>query len=464
MALLDLKSCVSSKFVALFDNQPSRICVSPGRVNIVGEHIDYSGYAVLPCAIGRFTVICVGISPSSEDFALKLALASGDSDSKVLTFESVDEVCHEKHHWSNYVLASYMGLKDSGVCLPRGIQMVVGGNVPQASGLSSSSSLVVACALAMSSVRLSRQFIAPEMLAEICMRAEWYVGTAGGGMDQAAIILSQAGYASHIKFNPVSSTPVKLPDNLCFVVANSQARSAKAETAHLRYNKRVFECKVGQRILRNCLLPNTEVVDAITDTFSQIQSDLGNPGIDALVEFCKKHIPSGFLGKKEITDLIGQETVEHLLTGRWGRSVWDLNEEFAIQSRAVHVFTEASRVVEFVTAAATSQSLSPLASIMNESNRSCDEDYDCSCPELRRLVAVMRASGCLGARLTGAGWGGCAVGIVEKGTEDLVVEKIAKAFYPEGEDLSNVLFSFEPVGGAYLEELKNFASVGSSSV
>lgn len=440
---------VSEKFKKLTGTEPAKVCVAPGRVNLIGEHIDYNGFGVLPCAVGRFTYVAIGVSREPGAKALRLSSVDSGSDVFDIEFEEIARVSKESHHWSNYVVAAYLGLQESGVFLPRGIDIVVGGDLPRACGLSSSSSLVVACAMSMAHLRLSRQYIHPEQLADICMKAEWHVGTAGGGMDQAAIILSKAGFASHIEFNPLRVSPVELPKGVSFVVANSLARSAKAESAHRYFNKRVFECKLGQRILRQSI-PLLGEADALKDTYAAIQSALGNPGVDKLVFECVEVIPGGAVSKSAIVSLIGQDMVEYLLTGRWGREVWDLNDEFFIQSRAIHVFTEADRVEKFKMASSRDD-VDTMALCINESGRSLAEDYDCSCPELNELISAMKQSGCLAARLVGAGFGGCAVGMVSTDNVGEVISRIKDSFYSNYEgNKDEVCFAFEPVEGAFL--------------
>ena len=451
-ALNDLKERVVKRYKDLTGENPLKICIAPGRVNLIGEHIDYNGYGVLPCAVGRFTVVAVGISKATETRAISIATLNGSESGFDVVVDSVESVPKEKHHWTNYVLAAYLGLRESGVLLPRGLNIVVGGNLPQACGLSSSSSLVVASAMCMSSLRLSRQFISPEMLADICMKAEWHVGTAGGGMDQAAIILSKAGFATSIEFNPLRTRLVKLPSGLSIIVANSLARSAKAETAHLRFNKRVFECKIGLRLLRQVLTPSS-LPDPITDTFASLQKDLDDSPVE-LIKHCREIIPENAVSKDEISRSIGSEILELLLSrGRWGRSVWDLNESFYLLNRAVHVLSEANRVGEFVRAA-ESGNTDLLAALMNASGTSCDEDYDCSCDELRDLIGDMKAAGCMAARLTGAGWGGCAVGVCESDKVNTVVDNVKKLYFEKRLGMDSVsdelVFSFEPANGAVI--------------
>ena len=451
-ALNDLKERVVKRYLELTGNKPLKICAAPGRVNLIGEHIDYNGYGVLPCAVGRFTVIAIGLSKATETRAISIATLNGSIPEFEVVLDNVEAVPKDRHHWSNYVLAAYLGLRECGVLLPRGLNIVVGGDLPQACGLSSSSSLVVASAMSMSSLRLSRQFISPEMLADICMKAEWHVGTAGGGMDQAAIILSKTGFATSIQFNPLRTRLVQLPSGVSIIVANSLARSAKAETAHLRFNKRVFECKVSLRLLRQVLTPSA-LPDPISDTFAHLQKDLGDSP-DELIKLCREIIPEDSVSKEEVSRSIGPDTLELLLAkGRWGRSVWDLNTSFYLLNRAVHVLSEANRVDEFISAAETGNT-DLLASLMNASGLSCDEDYDCSCEELRNLIADMRESGCLGARLTGAGWGGCAVGICKSDQVETVVMNIKNLYFKKrlGMNVVNdeLVFSFEPASGAVI--------------
>jgi galactokinase len=437
---------VIERFENLTGKRPVKVCLAPGRTNLIGEHIDYNGFGVFPCAVGRYTYLAIGLSGETDRKAIRIASVDSDGSQFDIILDEVARVPKETHHWSNYVLAAYLGLRESGVFLPKGIDIVVGGDLPRACGLSSSSSLVVAAAMSMAALRLSRQHISPEHLAEICMKAEWHVGTAGGGMDQAAILLSQAGFASHIEFNPLRVNPIKLPSGVSFVVANSFARSAKAETAHKYFNKRVFECKLGQRMIR--IAKALPLSDPLADTYASIQADLGNPGVDSLLTTCRDTIPSGGLSKDTVKSMIGREVLDTLLTGRWGTQVWDLNEEFFVQSRAIHVFSEADRVEKFKSAALRNET-GIMADCINESGRSLDEEYDCSCIELRDLIGCMKQSGCVAARLVGAGFGGCAIGMVPSDQVMDTIQRVHNDFFAGHEHKEKLCFAFEPAQGAH---------------
>jgi galactokinase len=252
----------------------------------------------------------------------------------------------------------------------------------------------------------------------------------------------------------VSSCPVKLPSGVSFVVANSLTRSAKAETVYSRFNKRVFEGKVALRLLRNKLTPEKALGDPACDTFAQLKDDLGHMNWNEIIDCCKSILSNGVVKKPDIVALVGQEVIDFLLDGKCGRGVWDFNTEFSIQSRAVHTYSEARRVGDFIAAARLGDVVG-MAWLMNESGESCDADYDCSSKELRRLISAMKEAGCLGARLTGAGWGGCAVGMVETQHVEKVLDRIRENFYAGKSEieLNELVFAFEPVGGAFLTEV-----------
>ena len=476
-----IEADVIGHFAQLSGNQPpSHICVAPGRVNLIGEHIDYNGYGVVPCAVGRFNVVAVGVSPNSE-FAISISLLSEKDSHFKYNFTSIESFSKDNYqqHWTKYIRAAYLGLLDAGVKISRGIQMVVGGNLPQACGLSSSSSLVVAAAMALSILRVDdSQDFSLATLASICMKAEWYVGTAGGGMDQAAILLSQDGFATHIEFYPRLCThAVRLPSGISFIVADSCTRSAKAETAPYQFNKRVFECRISTRILRQAIATPT-MPDPIHDDFHSIQRD-SSSSYTQMIELCRRVIPAGTIGRDVIVNLVGQIVIDRILDGPIGRTVWDCNESFQLLDRALHVFGEAERVTAFVstclsasisgdeavagkenTTTTTTTTIDTLAELMNQSHESNRVHYDCSCPDLDRLCSIMRNAGCRAARLTGAGWGGCAVGLASSESTPLILERIKSRYYvdflgldPLSMELDSLCFAFDPAAGATIRKL-----------
>ena len=229
--------------------------IAPGRVNLIGEHTDYNGLPVLPIAIDRGIRIDFRVTGESM---VRLDNASTRFEPFEFRLDRPIEAAAQGD-WSNYVRAAARGLLDHGIALPRGVTGRVTGNVPIASGLSSSSALVVAAALALLKANgvvvggvsglegypavptgpaLSRL-----ELAALMARAERFVGLQGGGMDQAACLHGIAGHALRIDFEPLRVSPVVVPGGWRWVVASSLVRAEKSAGAREAYNERARECR-----------------------------------------------------------------------------------------------------------------------------------------------------------------------------------------------------------------------------
>ena len=195
--------------------------IAPGRVNLIGEHTDYNGLPVFPIAIDRDVRIEFTVTDNPV-VRLDSPLARFDP----FTFQLKRPIeAARQGDWSNYVRAAARGLLEHGVPLERGIEGTVYGDVPIASGLSSSSALVVASALALLKANgmavggegVARPAVAAPALsrlelAALMARAERFVGLEGGGMDQAACLHGVAGHALRIEFEPLRVTPVAVPE------------------------------------------------------------------------------------------------------------------------------------------------------------------------------------------------------------------------------------------------------------
>ena len=279
-------AAIAAKFRSLYGCDPAFYARAPGRVNLIGEHIDYCGYSVLPMAIQRDTVIAGNIQ-TSADVAHSIALRNTDDRYSVATFADSKALftISKDHHWYKYVQCGFKGIFNA---LRRGgerailhpqagddaasaddadftlyhhhkLQLLVDGNVPPSAGLSSSSSLVCASALCAS---FSHSFLPVQpkrTLADICCKCERYVGTMGGGMDQAISFLSTAGAAQRIDFDPLVNTPVALPRDSVFVVCNSVFESEKAVSASQQFNLRVLECKLAALVLAKHFKMNVNI-------------------------------------------------------------------------------------------------------------------------------------------------------------------------------------------------------------
>ena len=183
---------------------PTHLARAPGRVNLIGEHIDYAGLPVFPMAIQRD----VRIAFRPRDDGLVLA-ATTDPAYAPCHFEAGPDIePYEDGDWGNYLKAAVQGMARA-YGLERGFDAVIRSTVPVAAGLSSSSALVIATALALAG---SNDFDTdPIALAELMADAEQYVGTRGGGMDQAISAGARAGCAARVEFSPLRLEPVPVP-------------------------------------------------------------------------------------------------------------------------------------------------------------------------------------------------------------------------------------------------------------
>src|SRR2546427_344271 len=204
---------------------------APGRVNLIGEHIDYCGLSVFPMALRRS--VRIEFSPRS-DREMRLANRDpGFAPSAFAVSESIPP--GPAGDWSNYARAAAQALAQRFPGL-RGIDALVESDLPIAAGLSSSSALLVAIALAI--MHANRVTMPSLELMELLARGERYVGTAGGGMDQAIILGARAGYASRIDFHPLRLTPTAVPTGWQFIVAWSLVHAEKSGAARQAYNER----------------------------------------------------------------------------------------------------------------------------------------------------------------------------------------------------------------------------------
>ena len=233
----------------IYGAKPTVIIRVPGRVNIIGEHIDYCGYAVHPMAIDQDMLVAARRDTDGEGLVLR------NLDPKYPEY-SLSSTCDisissDKPSWWGYFLCGVKGVvEELGVTLSGSTKLLVSGVIPPSAGLSSSSALVVSAALV--TVHLTGAIIDREELASVCARSERFIGTQGGGMDQAIEILAERGAAKLIEFNPLKTFNVKLPQGASFVVANSLEEKNKA--ASNDFNTRVVECRIAAKILAKNLL------------------------------------------------------------------------------------------------------------------------------------------------------------------------------------------------------------------
>ena len=339
----------------------------------------------------------------------------------------------KEHNWSLYFQCGYKGAFDSLNSqnrTPRILKICMSGTVPPAAGVSSSSAFVVASCMA--TALANGMSFDKTSLAETCRVAElpslvsiihrFYIGTMGGGMDQAISVHGIRGFASHIQFNPLQATPVKLPQGGVFVISNSFYQAPKAVTAATGFNLRVVEGRLAAKLVaKMCNLPNYLEYKSLQD----LQRDLGNKTLEEMQALMKEKLHPEPYSTEEVEGILGAPLKQETLFADRpaAAKVLEVNSEFRCLQRALHVYSEAERVTKFREVCedeTEEKKLEKIGELMYASHRSCNEDYDCSCEQLNELVAIAmyflngqvicRKNGSLGSRLTGAGWGGCAVG------------------------------------------------------
>lgn len=382
-----------SHFVKLYGIEPEVLITCPGRVNLIGEHIDYHDYGVFPMAIDSSTVILAAKNSTNN-------IIFSNFDPKYDSWESAipcDWNGSSSPKWNDYLLCGWKGILDYQNNHEQfGISFLLYGTIPPSSGLSSSSSLVCASALATLALIVQGdpfEHITRENFAHLCAKSEPLIGTLSGGMDQAAEVLASEGTALRIDFSPLRSKNIELPENAVFVVVHSNTELNKGATSH--YNERVIEGRIVAQILKqkfSISTPSFRLKDIQTLSGKSLEEIL------KIVEDLPEEV-----NKEQVIELIGHEKLEECLTENTRKFT-----EFKLRPRARHVFSEAHRV-ELFEKACEQKDIQEMGRLMSESHRSCAVDYECSCKELDDICQLYTRNGALGARLTGAGWGGCAV-------------------------------------------------------
>ncbi|KAK4433857.1 Galactokinase [Sesamum alatum] len=459
-------SRLKSKFVDTFGHPPDIYARSPGRVNLIGEHIDYEGYSVLPMAIRPDTIVAIRKVAGEKE----LRIANVNEKYSMCTYpaDPDQEIDLKNHKWGHYFICGYKGFyeyaKSNGKNVDRnvGLQVVVDGIVPTGSGLSSSAAFVCSSTIAIMAV-MGENFPKKD-LAQLTCECERHIGTQSGGMDQAISVMAQSGFAQLIDFNPIRATEVQLPAGGTFVIAHSLAESQKAVTAATNYNNRVVECRLAAIVLGIKLGLKAEKAITEVKTLSDVESlcvsfagkhGSSDPGL-AVKEFLKEEPYSS----EEIEKIINEKLTSVFANSPSSLDVLRAAKHFKLHQRAAHVYSEAKRVYAFKDTVSSKSSeedvLKKLGALMNDSHYSCSVLYECSCPELEELIKICRDNGALGARLTGAGWGGCAVALVKESIVPQFILKLKEQYYQsrikkgviKESDIDCYVFASKPSSGA----------------
>ncbi|XP_028263562.1 N-acetylgalactosamine kinase isoform X2 [Parambassis ranga] len=406
-----------------------------------GEHIDYCGYSVLPMAIEQNILAAVSVNNSG-----KIQLANTNPQYNDFTVSCSEDIAIDRDNpkWYYYFLCGVKGIQETfGITCLAGMSCVVDGTIPPSSGLSSSSALV--CCSGLITMEANQKSLSKVALAEICAKCERYIGTEGGGMDQSISFLAESGTAKLIEFQPLRATDVKLPDGAVFVISNCCVEMNKAASSH--FNIRVVECRIATKMLAQARgLDSGKLLK-----LAQVQTGL-KASLEEMVALVDEVLHPEPYSREEICKLLSI-TEEQFSADLLSANTQHV-EHFKLHQRAKHVYGEAARVLQFKTVCDSERanSIQLLGELMNLSHASCRDLYECSCPELDQLVDICLKSGAVGSRLTGAGWGGCAVSMVPSEKVESFLQAVRDAFYlPDPRRAAmepQSLFVSKPGGGA----------------
>jgi galactokinase len=352
---------------ARFQTAPS-VFIAPGRVNLIGEHTDYAEGFVMPAAIDFATL--AGISPRKDR---KVALYS-ENYREERVFDAAALPQKAAQHWSDYVLGVLAILAGEGLTIPA-FSLTLWGDVPLASGLSSSASLEVATAMAATSL-MGVSYGGP-MLARLCQRAEnEFVGANCGIMDQFISANGAADHALLLDCRDLSFKLAPIPADVALVIANTMVKHSVAGGEYTSRRAQVEEAAavIGRH----------------------------RPGVR-------------FLRDATLEDLT-----------QWGS---EMSPEAV--KRARHVISENLRTVA-AAEALMQHDFDKLGRLMSEAHHSYSKDFEASCVEADAMVALAQGlHGLIGARLTGGGFGGCTINLVEREHAELFAEELAARYASE---------------------------------
>lgn len=447
-----------------YGHKPDFVSRSPGRVNIIGEHVDYSLYNVLPTAVTVDVLIAARVYKTGNNpSVIKIAnINPSKYPAKEVTIPESGgiEVDKKSHSWSNYFVAGLSGslkylrdkLGDS--FKTNSLELLIDGNVPAGGGLSSSAAFVCASALAV--MAANDYEISKQDLLDLCIVSERGVGVFSGGMDQAASIFSERGFLLYCRFFPEFSAehvPVPASDpEVTFLIAQSFVTSDKAVTAPIHYNLRVVEVTLATVVLAKLhditLNPDDSSLGFSLRNFQEElvkrdgkRDDDGLSQVDYVVAAIKSKLTEDEYTRQDISQIleISVEEVEKHYFSKFPIRA----ETFKLRQRALHVLEEAGRVLRFKDALSSTGKLDEekllyLGDLMNQTQASCKDVYECSAPEIDEICSIARQAGAYGSRLTGAGWGGCTVHLVPQHKVAEVTEALKRQYYyPRFPDISD---------------------------
>jgi galactokinase len=377
---------LKGRFIERFGTTDSHAVIyySPGRVNLIGDHTDYNGGYVLPCAINHGTYL---LARPNRDKKINLASENFDYSTGI----KIDNISGKTdEQWTNYPLGVIDQFRKAGHKIP-GIDLLFYGNIPHSAGLSSSASIETVTAFALNDI--TQAGYSNRQLALLAQKAEIeFVGVNCGIMDQFAVALSKKEHALFLDCNTNDYELIALDvKDYRIVVANS---NVPRQLSTSKYNERVSECSQA-------------------------------------LDYLNKARPLKNLSELNFREFI---SMKHFIP------------DIIIRKRAMHVLSENQRVLDAVEAL-KKNNLRLFGKLMNASHNSLRHNYEVSCTELDTLTEISRnIEGVLGSRMTGAGFGGCIFSLVHQDILELYKEKVLDNYYAKT-GLQADIYNFETDDG-----------------
>ena len=360
---------LEQKFKEVFGKDAEQQFFAPGRVNLIGEHTDYNGGNVFPCAIDKGTY---GLVSKRADRTFRM-YSENFADLGVMEFTLDELVNDKKHDWANYPKGVIKMFVEEGFKIDSGFDFLVSGNIPNGAGLSSSASIEMLTGIVLKD--LFHLSIDPIAMALLGKKVEnLFIGVNSGIMDQFAIAMGKKDHAILLDCNTLKYdyVPVVLKDEV-IVIANTNKRRGLADS---KYNERRAECD------------------------------------EALAELQTK-LPIKALGELSIEEFEANK---------------DLIKSPIRQKRAKHAVYENQRTLK-AQKELSAGNLAEFGKLMNQSHISLRDDYEVTGVELDTLAALAwEQPGVVGSRMTGAGFGGCTVSIVKKDKVDDFIKNVGEAY------------------------------------
>lgn len=381
---------IAEEFRCRFGGEPKWLVVAPGRVNLIGEHTDYNDGFVLPMAIDMHTVIAAGRRDGGRQPSLVASSLNLNGDDE---FSVVRGSIESTGTWTDYIKGVLAEFLERGLAA-ESLDLLVSSNVPMGCGLSSSAALQVAMARLLQ--QLDPAVVSNEDIPELCQMAEHkFAGVPVGIMDQFCVANARQGHVIYLDCRRVQAKhiPFDNPDIAVLVVDSRVSRELRSGA----YAKRRGQCEEACRIL----------------------------GFDKLRDASEENVEAA-------SEALGD----------------------VCYRRAKHVTSENSRTIEAV-AAIRQRDWRHFGELMYQSHESLRDDFDVSCKELDVLVTLAQeigvSGGVLGARMTGGGFGGCMVALIERQKANEIIRKLSMGYH---DDTAKRLTAYvtSPASGARLVE------------